>query len=167
MRYFRRFFFLFVVGTIIQTPSFSQTTSAYLIALKYIVNKNAGKSIIVSDTIIHLPFHDFAAQICKLWNRDCNGVHDVLDSLDQAEENRKTVLNEFKNLKFNGREPTQIVYFSNFYSLMVIGEVIEQNKKHGLSHEVQTGFNQSTQYLFVFDKRYSLKKVFKIKLAYD
>ncbi len=167
MRYLKRFLFLVVAWAIIQTSAFSQTTSAYLAALKYIVSDNAGKNIIVSDTIIHLPFHDFAKQICKLWNKDCDSVRDFLYSLDQAEENQKTESNEFKNLKFKGKGPTEIVYFSNFYSFMVIGEIIELNKKRGLSHDAQTGFNESTQYFFVFDQKYLLKKVFKFKYIYD
>jgi len=148
--------------------SFGQNAVVYLKALKYITNKNAGKSIVVCDTIIYLPFHNFTEEICKVWGKTSDIVHDVLDSIDRNQGNRKVVLNEFKNLKFAGKEPTTIVYFSNFYSFMVIGETIEQkNKKYGLSHDAQTGFNESIQYLFLFDKKYSLKRVFKIRLAYD
>jgi hypothetical protein len=148
--------------------SFGQNAIAYQKALKYITNKNAGKNMVVSDTIYHLPFHNFTEEICNIWGKDNDFVSGRLDSVDRVQENKKFVLNEFKNLKFVGKEPTEIIYFSNFYSLMVIGEIIERkNKKRGVSHDAQTGFNESTQYLFIFDKKYSLKRVFKIRLAYD
>jgi hypothetical protein len=148
--------------------SFGQNAIAYRKALKYIANQNAGKNMVVSDTIIHLPFHNFTEQVCKLWDKNSNVVHDVLDSVDHAQGNQKFVLNEFKNLKFVGKGPTEIIYFSTFFSFMVIGEIIKQkNKKGVVSHDVNSGFNESTQYLFIFDKKYSLKRVFKIRLAYD
>jgi len=168
MKNFKKSFLVTVMLAVIHSPLFSQPASAYLKALKYITDQNEGKQMVVSDTIIHLPFHNFTAEICTMWEKNNRIVHDILDSIDNAQENQKFVLNEFRGLKLCGKGPKEIIYFSNFYSFMVIGEIlVQQNKKRGLNHDAQTGFNESTQYLFIFDNKYSLKKVFKITMAYD
>jgi hypothetical protein len=168
MKNLKKTFFVVAIFTIIHPPLFGQNVTGYLKALKYITNENAGKRIIVCDTIIHLPFHNFTEQISELWHKNSSIVNHILDSIDHAQGQEKFILPEFKNLRFAGKKPTEIIYFSNFYSFMVIGEVIEQeNGKRGLGHDVNTGFNESTQYLFIFDEKYSLKKVFKVRVAYD
>jgi hypothetical protein len=95
----------------------------------------------------------------KIWNKNTNAVMNLLDSVDNAQEHQRFVLDEFRNLKIAGKEPVQIVYFSNFYSFMVIGEIMLLKDRWGrLSHGSQASFNQSTQYLFVFDEKNALKK---------
>jgi hypothetical protein len=62
---FNRKLFLVLLSTIVYTVAFSQPAAAYLKALKYIKHQNAGKNMVVSDTIIHLPFSDFDREISK------------------------------------------------------------------------------------------------------
>jgi hypothetical protein len=165
---FKRKLFLALISTVVYTAAFNQPAAAYLKALKYIKHQNTDKNMVVSDTIIHLPFSNFDREISKIWNKNTNAVMNLLDSVDNAQEHQTFVLDKFKNLKITGKEPTQIVYFSNFYSFMVIGEIMQLKDRWGrLSHRSQASFNQSTQYLFVFDEKYKLKKVFEIKIAYD
>jgi hypothetical protein len=147
---------------------FGQNNTGYLTALKYIADDNHGKRILVSDTIIHLDFSNFWDRIDSLHAGKREALVRSLDSLDHARENQQFVLKEFKGVKFDGNGPTYVMFFSDFYEGMVIGEIMPQkNKKHPFMHNAQASFNEATQYLFIFDKKYKLKQVFKGRIAYD
>jgi len=168
MKDFKRAIILIAPILLLYTPSFSQDSSEYIKALYYIIKQNPDKNIVVSDTIIHFPFTIFSKHISEIWGKNRDVVSDTLYKVDQEQEKLEFELNEFKNLQFPGSGPTQVIYFSNFYSSMVIGEILEKRiSKHGLNHDAQTGFNESTQYLFLFDEKHAIKRVFKELYIYD
>jgi hypothetical protein len=146
----------------------AQNTTAYRKALKYIVDDNHRKKISVSDTIISIGFSNFWDRIDSLYGGNTDTLFHTLDSLDHAKETQQFVLKEFSGVKFDGGGPVYDIFFSGLYKNMLIGEImIQKSKKHPLNYNAQASFNEAVQYLFIFDEKHILKKVFKQKMAYD
>jgi hypothetical protein len=146
-----------------------QNTLPYLRAFKYIKDHNRGEYIVVSDTITYLELSRFAQQIAKIENRENdNKLMLTLDSIDQTRKHHEFVLKDLKSLSVIGEGPVQIVYFSDLYKHMLIGEILEQVPgERNLGHRKQTSFNKAKQYLFVFDQKLAIKNVFEIMIQYD
>lgn len=145
---------------------FGQEASVYFKAFSYIQKHNREAHLVVSDTIIHLDFSNFNEQIAKLRNQSARKTVAILDSIDQARENKKFAMKELADLRVHKNGPVQIVYFSDLYDNMLIGEVLEQ-KSGSRSHSSQASFTQVKEYLFIFDKKFVLKKIFTAQIAYD
>ncbi|MGZ3776527.1 MAG: hypothetical protein ACXVI9_02740 [Mucilaginibacter sp.] len=160
---------ILIISFISQSVLFGQTeTRGYQKALKYILNDNKGKNILISDTITHLSYFSFGEQIDTVWGTNSNITSHILDSVDHARENYKSVLVQFKGTRLGAITSAYIIFFSDFYSNMVIGEIMPlKSKRHIYSHHAQSLFNKADRYLFVFDKNYSLKKVFKTTAFYE
>ncbi|MGZ3778902.1 MAG: hypothetical protein ACXVJB_12715 [Mucilaginibacter sp.] len=163
-----RFTLLLFFTTILCSLASAQNSAAYQKALKYIVDDNRGKKMLVSDTIINIGFRDFWDRIDSLYGGNSDTLFHRLDSLDHARENQQFVLKEFNGVKFEGVEPVYDIFFSDFYHNMIIGEImIQKSKNHPLNYNAQASFNEAMQYLFIFDKKHKLKMVLKQKMAYD
>ena len=144
--------------------------SGYTRALKYIESSNKGHHILVSDTIIRLDFTFFNEELDSLPNnRNHRKTIELLDSVDQSNDNCQKFMPILKGQKQRGLRKTKIIYFSPFYKNMVVGEILDRQTDgwSGLSHNEQASFSESTQYLFIFDEKYRIQKVFKIRVAYD
>ena|ERR1700759_216372 len=143
----------------------------YLRALKYIVNSNKQKNILVSDTLVPLHFATFSKDLDTFYiNQKHPKFYDLLDSVDQAKDTSERFCPVLKNKQSKHKGKTEIIYFSPVYDHMLIGEILERQyfkKWYGLNHHAQAGFNQSMQYLFIFDKKYNIQKIFKATIAYD
>jgi len=148
----------------------SPRDSAYVIALKYIEGLNKGHRILVSDTIIRLNFVDFSEELDSISdNHNHNKTIDLLDSVDQSNNSCQKFMPILKGQKQRGLRKTKIIYFSPLYKNMVIGEILDGHDVglYGISHREQAGFNESTQYLFIFDEKYRIQKVLRARIAYD
>jgi len=144
--------------------------SGYVRALKYIESSNKGHHILVSDTVIRLDFTSFTEELDSLQSKQNHTTTiDLLDSVDQSNSRCQKFMPILKGQKQRGLGNTKIIYFSPFYKNMVVGEILDRKNDgwSGPGHREQAGFNESTQYLFIFDEKYRIQKVFKIRMAYD
>jgi hypothetical protein len=152
-----------------QNESNYAENKAYLRALAYIFKQNKDKTILVSDTTVSLNFRTFSTRLDTFYKRKGpTRTYDIFDSIDLSNAKRKLFLAILKDRKRKRNGVPNIVYFSPFYNHMIIGEILESvDNKFGLNYNLQADFNSATDYLFVFDKKYKLKKVFETKIQYN
>jgi len=144
----------------------AQNKTAYCKAFKYIKGQYQNKHIIVIDTLAHLDLSGFYQEISLKWGKTTDETIRILDSLDHSQIEFKKKYRGVSHLEIKGTEPTKLVYFSEFYDNMLMVEVMNRKKNGSLNHNKQSTFNQSKQYLFLFNKK-RIKKVFVKDVQYN
>ena len=118
----------------------------------------------VSDTIVFIELSNFYQELS---GGDHIKTLFMLDSLDKVRYFENYIFPELHNLPAN-QLSRHILFFSELIDNLLLLEILENNNSSNATYEQLSTFNQSTLYLFVFDKnKRNIRNVYSKNIQYD
>jgi len=154
-----------LVISLIVNNSAAQQRQIYLQSYNYIKTHNGSCSIFVVDTIVNIDIAPFSGLLSKEWMKNSSHTMEIIDSLDNIKISHKKY--QFLNRFNTNNKSTKIIYFSNFRGGLLVADVFDEKLISNLNYHKQTQYNQSERYLFIFNKRNKIRKVFRLKMQYN
>lgn len=117
----------------------------------------------VRDCLIknkHKLFKDFKGKnqfdsACAAW--------DIQEYVNNNLRKKMPLFNKYNK----GDKYDYIASFSPFYEGVLSFEILQIEKNRPFDFDAHRGFNESTEYTFIFDSNNKIKEVFKSTIAYD
>lgn len=137
----------------------------YETAYKYLYNLPdlKGNTMYLSDTIVHINLSIFFEELSE---GNAKTVFLKLDSLDKARHTKNNFLPKLQNLTSDSTSKYTL-FFSEIIDSVLLAEVVENKGLKNGNYEQLTAFNKSLIFLFLFDNKKQINKVYRKEMQYD
>ena len=139
----------------------------YSIAFNYIkgLPELESKCLYVSDTIVHLDLTNFWEELSKE-TENKEALLFKLDSIDNSRKLDDYYMSSLRNLNEQS-DCNYTLFFSEVYENILLAEVLDNKGNLNANHYQLTAFNNSKIFLFKFNEKKEIVKVYSKELQYD
>ena len=139
----------------------------YNTAFNYIKNLSEleSKCLSVSDTIVHLDLTNFWEELSEeMENKEA--LLFKLDSIDNSRKLNDYFMSSLRNLNAQS-DCNYTLFFSEVYENILLAEALDNKGNLSANHYQLTAFNNSKIFLFKFNEKKEIVRVYSKKLQYD